>query len=328
MAVWHRADKHSTAALQVQECVQQQQLSEAEHGGSVVLSELNAKMSTLTLIRQHVLSATRGLSINTTQKVGVSTHPLGRQRLLWGVNASFWVSTPPVGVYTSLRAFTHPLGVYSFFGCLLLLWGFIPPLGGSVLLWGYLLLVWGISLFFEGRKGSDHEHFEDTVENWSRSFCVTWSLMISGENRNNPVWELNCSEWENLHEDTCYPVFSSLADAMLSLSLWLLSQLGGRKDSTDTTTPCLQARSYILLPLKRSILLFLSSPCSQAAVIFVCGASSPCFLIPDTVTGRLITAELQTLTRKRIDAAVTNIERGHITKFSTALFCMCVWRQR
>lgn len=46
-----------------------------------------------------------------------------------------------------------------------------------------------------------------------------------------------------------------------------------------------------------------------------------CVLIPDSVTGRLITAKLQTLTRKRIDcaAAVTNIDHGHITEISTAL---------
>lgn len=47
------------------------------------------------------------------------------------------------------------------------------------------------------------------------------------------------------------------------------------------------------------------------------------------MTGRLITAELQTLTRERIDAAVTNIDHGHITKFSTVLperfsVCVCV----
>lgn len=88
-----------------------------------------------------------------------------------------------------------------------------------------------------------------------------------------------------------------------------------------------------MLLLKRSILLFLSSLRSQAAVIIFCGASSLCFLIPDTVTGRLITAQLQTLTRERIDVAVTNIDRGHFTEFSTVLperffLYVCVWRQR
>lgn len=100
----------------------------------------------------------------------------------------------------------------------------------------------------------------------------------------------------------------------LTKSIQSIQQRRG-KDSAYKTPPFLQAESCVLWHLKRKCLLF-SLGLSRSSLFTVSSCHHRhrwsfffCVLIPDTVTGTLITARLQTLTRKRIDCAgvVTNI---------------------
>lgn len=102
------------------------------------------------------------------------------------------------------------------------------------------------------------------------------------------------------------------------------SGVGGRTPLTKHLTVC--RRKVVAAHEKKrdfsSLLLCLFFPlCSLRQLSSSSVVCRLCVLIPDAVTGRLITARLQMLSRRGIDcaAAVTNIDHGHIAKFSAAL---------
>ena len=148
------------------------------------------------------------------------TPPSGCLLFLWGVNSTFGGFTPYFGSFNS------------FFEGLLLLMG-----GVNSSLW---------------RKGSDREHVEDSAvcryENWSRSFGVTRSLMISGGNRNTPVWELDCSEvreitWRYLLSSLFLTVTWQTRCSHFHFDL-SLSSVGGRTRLTEQLPASRQEVTY------------------------------------------------------------------------------------